>query len=114
MEARITHNQFFDALFNGDIEVAQHFSPFKDEANFEDPNDSCILFVNIDGQKKDIEVRDGKVALLFELSPQCLDKLREQGLNKKLERLKSYAKETQEKINAVKKQLKEIKSRIEL
>ena len=114
MEARITHNQFFDALFNGNIEVAQHFSPFKDEANFDDPNCSCILFVNIDGQKKDIEVRDGQVALLFELPPQCLDKLKEQRLNQRLALLTSNVKETQKNINAIKKQLREIKSRIEL
>ena len=114
MEARITHQQFFDAVFNGDIEVLQPYNPIKDESICNDPKNSFILFITIDGKKKDIEIRDGKVALLFDVAPNILDLIKLKNIEQDIAQLKSEEQEIKKQIRVKQQQLIELKVKVEL
>ena len=108
MEARITNTEFFDALFSNNVEIYRH--PAEDS----DPDTSFLLFVTVNGVKKDIEVKDGKIALLFELNPQTLDKVRENYIHKEIEGLKKQYKELRIKIKLKQKEERQLRLNAEL
>ena len=101
-------------MFNGDIEVSQTYNPFEDESICNDLKKSFILFITIDGKKKDIEVRDGKVALLFDVAPNILDLIKLKNMEQDIAQLKSKEQEIKKQIRVKQQQLIELKVKVEL
>ena len=109
MEARVTHQEFFDALFGGRVEV-YNFPRMEC-----DPEKCYILnFTTEEGVKKEVEVRDGKVALLFELTPQVMDKVKEHYIHRQIEGLKKQYKELRIKIRMKQKEERQLRLNSEL